>query len=65
MALNIGEADAVNTVVKRLLGIEDPTGKAGDDEKVIAAAELLADKAHKALGAGINGSTVHTHRWSL
>lgn len=65
MALNIGEADAVNTVVKRLLGIEDATGKSGDDEQVIAAAELLADKAFKALGAGIHGSTVQAHRWSL
>lgn len=50
MALTIGEANAVNTVLLFLAANGTRTS-----EQALAAANLLAEKAHKALGAGFNG----------
>jgi hypothetical protein len=56
MALTVGEANAVNTVLTFALGIEPvSTGR------MLEAMELLADAAHRKLGAGITRDDVEGH----
>lgn len=60
MALTEIEAQAVNAVLTWILGVRDddraePTAWAAQE-----AAELLADRAHKTLGCGLDGDEVNT-----
>lgn len=61
MALTITEAHDVNTLLDWLLGIRNPYTTGTDEElatQALAAAERLADKANKALMAGLDGRRV-------
>lgn len=55
--MNVTEANAVNRLLDGLLGLNDPTSA----EEITDAAVLLADRAYKALGAGLTGDQVRTH----
>lgn len=62
MALTIGEAQDVNSLLNWLLGIRPEYTEMTDEElatEARAAAERLADKANKALSAGLNGKSVN------
>ena len=61
MALTIGEAHDVNTLLDWMLGIRRPSNSDSDEElrhEAKEAAARLADKANKALMAGIRGADV-------
>jgi hypothetical protein len=53
MAIPIGDAHDINTVLYYLMGRRRPHGAAVTADEVTAAASRLAGKAHKALGAGL------------
>lgn len=62
MALTIGEAHDVNTLLDWILGIRRPTSDKTDDELAAdaqAAAGRLADKANKTLMAGLDLTRVN------
>ncbi|XBB66834.1 hypothetical protein ABFU82_22420 [Nocardioides sp. WV_118_6] len=61
MALTIGEASAVNLVLRELLGQRSAAATA---HQVGAAAALLADHAHKTLSAGLRGDDVLASDWA-
>lgn len=54
MGLNVGEANAVNTVIQALFGKPDAMGQPPNDERLRVALELLAQGAHKTIMCGIN-----------
>ncbi|MGH3493907.1 MAG: hypothetical protein ACRDQ1_11815 [Sciscionella sp.] len=56
--MNIGEANAVNTVLRWVLGSTDDDGTQVSDEAARKWAAWLADRANKAIGAGLHGDTV-------
>lgn len=61
--MTIEQASAVNVVLRDLLTRHRAEEESSDDlapepPELIAAAALLADKAHKALGAGLTGDQV-------
>lgn len=60
MALTIGEAQDVNVLLDWVLGIRPDTAQTDEELQAAAkaAAEHLADKAFKALSAGIDGRRV-------
>ncbi|WP_435582894.1 hypothetical protein [Amycolatopsis thermoflava] len=60
MALTITEANAVNALLGYALLISRPTGPVTEDQ-AREAAELLADKAHRALAAGLTAEQVRDH----
>lgn len=61
--MNISEANAANLVINYALYCRDHAARAGQgSDQEAAALILLADKAHKAIGAGIDGDTVR-RRW--
>lgn len=62
MALTITEANAVNVVLRELTGLTRDDGKTAGNA-VIEAAALLAEHAHKVLGAGLHESSIHTSPW--
>lgn len=53
--MNIGEANAVNVILRTLL---DEAGPFDVDDRLVEAAVLLATNANKALGAGLTGHEV-------
>lgn len=56
--LNVGEASAVNTLLRHLLGaIKRGTSKPPSRKEAIEALGLLADGAHRKLGAGFSGDS--------
>ena len=56
MALTVGEASAVNTLIRFITGDPRPmSGEAVTSEQGLEAANLLAQKANKTLGAGYSG----------
>ncbi|NGZ99424.1 hypothetical protein G5V59_00365 [Nocardioides sp. W3-2-3] len=61
MALTIEQANAVNTLVREVLGERRAEVSSAD---VAKAAALLADHAHKRLGAGVHSSTVYASPWA-
>jgi len=61
MALTIGEANAVNLVLRDLIGQRSAAATA---YQVGAAAQLLADHARKTLGAGLSGDDVLASEWA-
>ncbi len=63
MALTIGEALAVNTLVKWILGQPNAIGADISGDDALKAAQLLADHANKALHAGIRPEEVG-HFWN-
>jgi hypothetical protein len=56
MALTISEANAVNVILRAMLGQEV------EPRQLQMCASLLAGKAHKTLGAGLRDSDVNTRR---
>lgn len=60
--MNITEANETNTVLDYLLGLPGPSGEVPSDETARAAAAHLAEKANKALGAGLTAQAV-TDNW--
>lgn len=57
--MTIGEATAVNVVLRRMIDTRQrATGDRAVPEGVVEAAALLADKAYKALSAGLDGKRV-------
>jgi hypothetical protein len=61
--MTIEQASAVNVVLRDLLARHRAEEESSDDlspepPELISAAALLADKAHKALGAGLTGDQV-------
>lgn len=61
MALTVGEANAVNVLLRHVIGQRDPALAEWPDEHYEAlgrAAVLLAEKAHKALFAGLTPDQV-------
>lgn len=57
--MNITEATAVNVVIDRLVDLRVMRGVTHTScPEVVTAAALLADKANKALGAGLTGDKV-------
>lgn len=56
MALNIGEANAVNVLLRALVSVSDVW--ADVPAEIVQAAELLADGANKVLHAGLTGERV-------
>lgn len=62
MALNVGEANAVNTLLRWVLDVPLPgvTDAPGPDDAQRAAV-LLAEHARKTLLAGLRGKDVTTH----
>lgn len=60
MALTIGEAQDVNTILDWVLGIRPDTNQTDEELQAAAkaAAEHLADKAFKALSAGLDARRV-------
>lgn len=56
MALTIGEASAVNTVLRFVAQDAGYRGAVPTSSEALTAANLLAQKAHKALGAGYSGT---------
>lgn len=62
MALTIGEAQDVNSLLEWVLGIRPQYTEMTDEElatEARASAERLADKANKTLSAGLNGKRVN------
>lgn len=60
MALTIEQATAVNTVIRHLTGDRDVIGEIIRRPETIAALELLAVHAYKALSAGYDGPRART-----
>lgn len=56
--MNITDANAANVVLRYLLGAPNINGDLPADDQAREAAELLADKANKALGAGLTKENV-------
>lgn len=57
--MNISEANDVNTVIAHLLAVHDIPGPT--DEEALAAMGRLADRAYRALGAGIDAEQILRH----
>lgn len=62
--MTIAESNAVNTVLKWIMGQPGPTGSQVTDEAATKAAQLLATKAYKALMAGLTPGDVRLDRQS-
>lgn len=56
--MNITEANAVNTLLHNILDLPDHNGQPTPLQRAEDAAALLADRANKALGAGLTGQQV-------
>lgn len=57
--VNIGEASDVNTLLRYMLGQRQPvTGEPVPGDQALGAAERLADRANRALAAGISSTEV-------
>lgn len=61
--MNITEAKQVNTVIGYWLEMDAPGGAELTTEQVIDAMAALADRAHRALHAGVTGDRVRD-RWA-
>ena len=61
MALTIGEASAVNTLIRWVLNERDAVGDPIDPSDAGNAACILARSAHKTLMAGLDEDTVKFH----
>lgn len=55
--MNIGEANSLNALLRYLLNLENGSGGTTSHDAMLAAARL-ADKANKALMAGLGGDDV-------
>lgn len=53
MSLTIGEANAVNTLLRWQLGLPNALGESVDRDDALAAAELLSEHAYRSLYAGL------------
>ena len=62
--MNISEANELNTLLRYVLAEPDIMGKVPTCEQAATAAEGLADRANRALGAGLDGRTVR-EAWAL
>lgn len=56
--MNISEANDLNTLLHYVLNLSDALGVTPSDDQARDAAERLADRANKALGAGLTSDTV-------
>lgn len=61
--MNLSEAVATNILLRALLGMPGDDGLPVSDEEAEQGARFLADRAHKALGGGVDRLAVAT-RWA-
>jgi len=61
MAMNVSEANAVNTLLRWHMGLAPAGGEVPTAEQARQAAARLAEGAHRKLAAGITAATVHDH----
>ena len=61
--MDASEAAATNVLLRAVLGMAGPEGVAISDDDAERAARFLAERAHRALGGGLEGVVVAT-RWA-